>query len=129
MFVLLQSYRRLTIIFNKDTRYPIKHFLDFDIKNAKMASAMETTSVLVQKFQKCSHIDKKSVMTAVPNRLMFSTELFEIYSGPCHQLMASIQSSIAVFIYESIITDNYYIKKNSHNTSLHATQSKQKMIH
>ena len=32
MFVLLKSYRRSTIIFNKDTRYPIKRFLDFDTK-------------------------------------------------------------------------------------------------
>ena len=49
-------------------------------------------------------IDKKSVMTAVPNRLMFSTELFEMYHGPCDQLMASIQSSLAGFIYAFIIT-------------------------
>jgi hypothetical protein len=27
------------------------------------------------------------------------------------QLMSSIQSCMAVFIYESIITDNYYIKE------------------
>jgi len=89
---------------------------------------MEATSVLALKFQKCSHIDKKSVMTAVPNRLMFLTELFEMYHRPCDQLMASIQSSMAVIIYESIITDtkcNYYIKKKQ---QLYATQNKQKII-
>ena len=76
-----------------------------------MASAMVATSILALKFQKCHHIDKKSVMTAVLNRLMPSTELFEMYHVPCDQLMVSIQSSMAVFIYESIITDND-IKKN-----------------
>jgi hypothetical protein len=75
-----------------------------------MASTMVATSVLALKFKKCHHIDKKSVMTAVPNRLMLSTKLFEMYHRPCDQLMASIQSSMAVFINESIITDNY-IKK------------------
>jgi hypothetical protein len=78
-----------------------------------MASAMEATSVLALKFQNCSHIDKKSVMMAIPNRLMFSTELYEMYHRPCDQLMASIRSSMPVFIYESY---HYYIKKNSNNT-------------
>ena len=78
-----------------------------------MASAMEATRVLALKFQKCSHIDKKSVMTAVPHRLMLSTELFEMYHEPCDQLMASIQSSMAVFIYESQIA---ILKKPSNNT-------------
>jgi len=32
MLVLFKAYRRLTIVFNKDTRYPIKRFLDFDTK-------------------------------------------------------------------------------------------------
>ena len=85
----------------------IKRFLDCD---TKMALAMEATSVLALKFQKCSQIDKKSVMTAVPNRIMFSTELFEMYHRPCDQLMASIQSSMDVFIYELIITCTMFKK-------------------
>ena len=36
-----------------------------------------------------SHIDKKSVMTADPNRLMLSTELFEMYYTPYNEKKVS----------------------------------------
>ena len=46
-----------------------------------MASAMEAVSVLALTFNKCQHSDKKSLMTAVPNRLGIATDLFEQYHG------------------------------------------------
>ena len=47
------------------------------------------TSVLALTSKINSHIDKKSVMTADPNRLMLSTELFEMYYTPYNEKKVS----------------------------------------
>jgi hypothetical protein len=49
--------------------------IHIDSKENNVAMPMEETSVLVLKFKKSSHIDKISVITGVPNRLMLSMEL------------------------------------------------------
>ena len=44
-----------------------------------MMSTMEATSIMALKYNKCCHQESKSLMSALPNRLIVLTELFELY--------------------------------------------------
>jgi hypothetical protein len=77
------------------------------------------TSILALTSKINSHIDKKSVMTADPNRLMLSTQLFEMYHTPYNETKKfQITVNCSTDLKYTVLTDLYALEFNTFNTKL-----------